>query len=96
YQDGSLHKILNVSSGTSETPTPTGTFRMFRSESGWHTSRYGRLYNAQYFVGGYAIHGSLSVPAEPASHGCVRIPMHSAEWFPNTVPKGTQVVVLEG
>ena len=96
YQNGSLHKILSVSSGTSKTPTPTGTFRMFRSESGWHTSRYGRLYNAQYFVGGYAIHGSLSVPAEPASHGCVRIPMHSAEWFPNSVPKGTQVVVVEG
>jgi len=96
YQDGSLQKILSVSTGTSETPTPTGTFRMFRSESGWHTSRYGRLYNAQYFVGGYAIHGSLSVPAEPASHGCVRIPMHSAEWFPNSVPKGTQVVVLDG
>ena len=95
YENGTLSKVLSVSSGTSETPTPTGTFRMYRSESGWHTSRLGRLYNAQYFIGGYAIHGSLSVPAEPASHGCVRIPMHSAEWFPASVPKGTQVVVLE-
>jgi lipoprotein-anchoring transpeptidase ErfK/SrfK len=94
YQNGSLYKILAVSTGTSETPTPTGTFRMYRSEAGWHTSRLGRLYNAQYFVGGYAIHGSLSVPAHPASHGCVRLPMHSAEWFPNHVPRGTQVVVV--
>ena len=93
YQNGSLHKILSVSTGTSKTPTPTGTFRMYRSESGWHTSRLGRLYNAQYFVGGYAIHGSMSVPGEPASHGCVRIPMHSAEWFPGSVPKGTQVFI---
>jgi len=95
YENGSLLKILSVSSGTSATPTPTGTFRTFRSEPGWHTSALGRLYNAQYFVGGYAIHGSNSVPAEPASHGCVRIPMNSAEWFPERVPHGTQVVISE-
>jgi N-acetylmuramoyl-L-alanine amidase len=93
YENGSLLKILSVSSGTSATPTPTGTFRMYRSDSGWHTSALGRLYNAQYFVGGYAIHGSNSVPAEPASHGCVRIPMNSAEWFPERVAKGTQVFI---
>ena len=93
YENGSLLKILSVSTGTDKTPTPTGTFRMYRSESGWHTSALGRLYNAQYFVGGYAIHGSMSVPAEPASHGCVRIPMNSAEWFPERVTKGTQVFI---
>lgn len=93
YENGSLLKILSVSTGKSETPTPTGAFRMYRSEPGWHTSRYGRLYNAQYFVGGYAIHGSLSVPAQPASAGCIRIPMNSAEWFPERVAKGTQVFI---
>jgi lipoprotein-anchoring transpeptidase ErfK/SrfK len=31
--------------------------------------------------GGYAIHGSTSVPADPASHGCVRIPMSDAIGF---------------
>jgi lipoprotein-anchoring transpeptidase ErfK/SrfK len=96
YEGGALTKILPVSSGTSETPTPTGTFRIFRQESGWHTSRLGRLHNAQYFIGGYAIHGSNSVPAEPASHGCVRIPMTASEWFPSHVSKGMQVVILEG
>jgi len=95
YENGSLSRILAVSTGTSKTPTPTGQFRMYRSDPGWHTSRYGRLYNAQYFVGGYAIHGSLSVPAEPASHGCIRISMHSAEWFPSHVSRGTQVVIVE-
>jgi lipoprotein-anchoring transpeptidase ErfK/SrfK len=93
YENGSLLKILSVSTGTAKTPTPTGTFRMYRSDAGWHTSSLGRLYNAQYFVGGYAIHGSNSVPAEPASHGCVRIPMNSAEWFPERVAKGTQVFI---
>ena len=95
YEGGSLTKILAVATGTDETPTPTGNFRMYRSEQGWHTSKYGRLYNDQYFVGGYAINVSLSVPAEPASHGCIRISMYSAEWFPSHVTKGTQVIVVE-
>ncbi len=95
YTNGSLNRILPVASGTSETPTPTGEFRIFRQESGWHTSHLGRLHNAQYFVGGYAIHGSTSVPPEPASHGCIRIPMTASEWFPSQVTKGMQVVILE-
>lgn len=95
YTNGSLNRILPVAAGTSETPTPTGEFRIFRQESGWHTSHLGRLHNAQYFVGGYAIHGSTSVPPEPASHGCIRIPMTASEWFPSQVTKGMQVVILE-
>lgn len=95
YEGGALSKIVPVSSGTAETPTPTGSYRIYRQESGWHTSSLGRLYNGQYFVGGYAIHGSLSVPAQPASHGCIRVPMSAAEWLPSHVTKGMQVVVLE-
>ena len=93
YRDGSLYRILPVSSGTSKTPTPTGEYRIYRQDPGWTTSRLGRLHNAQYFVGGYALHGSLSVPAAPASHGCVRIPMSASEWFPSQVTKGMQVLI---
>jgi lipoprotein-anchoring transpeptidase ErfK/SrfK len=96
YEGGSLSKILPVSSGTSETPTPTGNYRIYMRAQGWETSPLGRLYNSQYFVGGYAIHGSLSVPNYPASHGCVRLPMHSAEWFPDHVGIGTPVYVRGG
>jgi lipoprotein-anchoring transpeptidase ErfK/SrfK len=96
YEGGNLTKILAVSTGTSATPTPTGSFRFYRSDPGWHTSALGRLYNAQYFVGGYAVHGSLSIPTEPASHGCIRISMYSAETFPSHVTKGMQIVVLAG
>ena len=95
YRGGTLAKIVHVSTGTSATPTPRGTFRFGRFDPGWHTSRLGRLYNAEYFVGGYAIHGSLSVPAEPASHGCIRLPMTAAEWFPSQVHRGMQVVVSD-
>jgi lipoprotein-anchoring transpeptidase ErfK/SrfK len=94
YENGNLTRVLAVATGTSATPTPTGTFRLSRFDPGWHTSRLGRLYNATYFVGGYAIHGSLSVPAQPASHGCIRIAMSAAKWFPSHVGRGTQVVVI--
>jgi len=49
-----------------------------------------------YFYGGYAIHGSASVPAQPASHGCIRISLASAEWFPSHVSTSTAVYVLPG
>ena len=94
YEDDALSKVLPISSGTDETPTPTGAYRINHRVSGWETSRLGRLYNSQYFVGGYAIHGSLSVPPHPASHGCVRIPMRAADWLPDHVGIGTPVYVL--
>lgn len=96
WEHGQLTSILGVSTGTSATPTPNGAFRVYSKSVGWETSHLGRLYNSQYFVGGYAIHGSLSVPSYPASHGCVRISMSAAEWFPGRVPIGTPVYVLGG
>ncbi|HEX3620748.1 MAG TPA: L,D-transpeptidase family protein [Acidimicrobiales bacterium] len=96
YEGGSLSKILPVSSGTPKTPTPTGDYQIYRQDQGWETSPLGRLYNSQYFVGGYAIHGALSVPEQPASHGCIRIPMSAADWFPQHVAIGTPVHVLAG
>ncbi|HEX6596128.1 MAG TPA: L,D-transpeptidase, partial [Acidimicrobiales bacterium] len=86
-------KIFAVSSGTADTPTPTGDYRIYSQSTGWETSRLGRLYNSQYFVGGYAVHGSLSVPNYPASHGCVRLTMSAAEWFPGHVGIGVPVHV---
>jgi hypothetical protein len=38
-----------------------------------HRSYLGTMYKPFYFYGGYAIHGSPSVPGYPASHGCVRV-----------------------
>jgi lipoprotein-anchoring transpeptidase ErfK/SrfK len=96
YENNALSAILPVAAGKASTPTPTGSFRFYRYDRGWHTSRLGRLYNAVYFYGGYAIHGSLSVPAQPASHGCIRIPMSAAEWFPSRVSTATAVYVLPG
>ncbi len=74
--------------------TPRGRFRVQRRISGWRVSRLGRLYNPLYFSGGYAIHGG-ALPGYPASHGCVRIAMGAANWFPREVPNGTPVWIRD-
>jgi peptidoglycan hydrolase-like protein with peptidoglycan-binding domain len=106
WKGGGLYRILDVSTGSGKrycvdgscatAVTPGGSFRVTRRINGWRTSRLGRLYNPLYFNGGIAIHGSGSVPAYPASHGCVRITMAAAGWFPGQVPNGTPVYVLGG
>jgi peptidoglycan hydrolase-like protein with peptidoglycan-binding domain len=106
WKDGSLFRVIDVSTGSGQrycvdgecakAVTPGGSFKVTRRISGWRTSRLGRLYNPLYFNGGIAIHGAPSVPAYPASHGCVRIPMYVSGWFPGQVPNGTPVYVLGG
>jgi lipoprotein-anchoring transpeptidase ErfK/SrfK len=105
YEGNQLSTILNVSTGSNErfcsegwcrtAVTPPGSFTVFQKDSGWETGPLGSLYNAQYFNGAIAIHGSPSVPAYPASHGCVRISMSAAEWFPDHLAYGTPVYVLD-
>lgn len=76
--------------------TPTGDFHISRRISGWRESslNIGRLYNPLYFNGGIAFHGATSVPLYPASHGCVRLPMHIADYLPDELPNGTAVHVV--
>ena len=69
--------------------TPRGDFRIERKIAGKRVSHLGTLYWPSYFVGGFAIHGSDSVPTYPASHGCVRIPRYveQAFWYRNPVER---------
>ncbi|MGH9187967.1 MAG: L,D-transpeptidase family protein [Acidimicrobiales bacterium] len=104
YRDGQIALITHISTGTGQhycdngscgtAITPTGNHRWERRISGWRESVLGLLYNPIYFKGGWAVHGSKSVPNHPASHGCVRIPMHIAEYFPDIVSNGDPVYVL--
>jgi lipoprotein-anchoring transpeptidase ErfK/SrfK len=104
YENDALAKVINTSTGSNKrfcsegycrkAVTPEGSYRIFSQRRGWERSPLGRLYNSQYFNGGIAIHGSTSVPAHPASHGCVRLPMNVAEWFPTKVSLGTPVYVV--
>lgn len=86
-------EYYSIDGQTYKAHTPRGSFTIERKISGWRTSRLGRLWYPSYFVGGFAIHGSDSVPTYPASHGCVRIPMYATRPFYDRSPIGTHVFV---
>jgi peptidoglycan hydrolase-like protein with peptidoglycan-binding domain len=72
-RSGAVTRILDASPGKPSTPTPTGSFSVFRRIDGWRQSPLGLLWRPNYFYRGYALHGSTSVPTYAASHGCVRV-----------------------
>ena len=74
--------------------TPPGRFVFQWYYNGWHGGKLGALYKPFYFDGGIAVHGYPEVPNYPASHGCVRIPMHIADYFHTLVSKGFPVYVV--
>jgi peptidoglycan hydrolase-like protein with peptidoglycan-binding domain len=79
--------------------TPEGTFAIDRERpDGWWIGDLGQIYRPKYFIGGVAIHGSTSVPAYPASHGCVRVSVAAMDmiWDRDLLPRGTTVVVHSG
>jgi peptidoglycan hydrolase-like protein with peptidoglycan-binding domain len=104
YAGGNVRLITHISTGSGRhycdggscgtAITPKGDFTFTRRISGWHTSPLGQLYNPVYFHNGYAVHGSTSVPNSPESHGCVRLPMHIAGYFPGLVTNGEKIFVF--
>jgi lipoprotein-anchoring transpeptidase ErfK/SrfK len=106
YRDGKVVLISHVSSGggyyycspgggCGYAITPTGDFRTITFMPGWVVVPLGEMYNPVFFIGrAYAIHGDTEVPLQPASHGCVRIPMDIAAFFHTLLPTtGTPVYI---
>ena len=105
YRSGQVTLISHISSGggyyycspsgCGYAVTPTGDFRTTVFMPGWVTVPLGEMYDPVFFIGtSYAIHGSPSVPLQPVSHGCVRIPMIVAGFFHSLVPvPGTPVYI---
>jgi len=103
---GTVSRVLPISSGNGEeftsegwtrrAVTPTGRFKVYRKVEGWRKAPLGSIYYPNYFLSGVAIHGSASVPAKAASHGCIRIPVYAAKEFSEITPNGTVVIVHDG
>jgi hypothetical protein len=106
YRGGQVALISHVSSGggyyfcnpdgsCAYAITPTGDFTTTTFMPGWVTVPLGAMYNPVFFISTtFAIHGDTYVPLQPASHGCVRIPMDIAQFFHTLVPTpGTPVYV---
>ncbi len=76
--------------------TPGGVYHFERKIDGWRNAKLGRLYQPIYFNYGIAIHGSGNVPDYPASRGCVRHPMHIAEYLPDLIDINDMIYVFDG
>ena len=106
-QDGVVARILPVSSGSGKhyltksggkatALSPVGYYKITRRILGERKADLGTLYDPQYFYRGWAIHGSNSVPAYPASHGCIRVTRTDAKYLLTHIHVGTAVYVYGG
>jgi hypothetical protein len=105
YRDNVPVVISHISSGSEiafcengicgDAVTPRGDYHVILKIDGWEHGPLGAMYNSVYFWPAYAIHGATSVPDVGLSHGCVRIPMHIAEYFPSLVDQGEPVMITE-
>ena len=105
-EDGQTRWVVNISTGSGEayaTPsggtsvatTPPGQFVVEREIDGLRSAPLGTLYRPKYFNGGIAIHGAGEIPAQPASHGCVRVTNAAMDvlWSSGVTDLGTPVLV---
>jgi hypothetical protein len=76
--------------------TPGGVFEFYRQVDGIRDSALGSMWNPVYFNYGIAIHGALNVPLQPASHGCIRIPLNISEDLQDLLSMGDQIFVWDG
>jgi peptidoglycan hydrolase-like protein with peptidoglycan-binding domain len=103
---GQLQWAFNTSTGNGESydrpsggsgvaTTPRGEFAIQRQINGLRRAELGNLYRPKYFRGGIAVHGSGSIPAQPASHGCVRLTNSAMDllWSSGVAEIGTPVHV---
>jgi lipoprotein-anchoring transpeptidase ErfK/SrfK len=91
---GRVVRALHSSSGGGADATPAGTYSIFRKEiNSWSVPYRVWLPYASYFNGGIAFHGYPDVPAYPASHGCIRLPIAEAPFAYAFMSVGTPVVV---
>ena len=105
-RDGRVQHILNTSTGggyeykqkdgdTVTAHTPKGTFKVYYTVDGEDQGFLGDMWRPRYFNGGYAVHGSPSIPPYPASHGCARVSNAAMNmiWARDLMPKGSTVLV---
>jgi peptidoglycan hydrolase-like protein with peptidoglycan-binding domain len=105
-QGGQVQWVINTSTGNNETYTsstggsaqaitPPGSYTINREIDGVREAPLGTLYRPKYFNGGIAVHGSGSIPAHPASHGCARVTNSAMDmlWSSGVAAMGTPVTV---
>jgi hypothetical protein len=77
--------------------TPRGDFTLFNFAAGWHCDPLTGwcIYNPWSFTPYYAMHGYLSVPEYPASHGCIRVTTWDSDYLMNQLFVGIPIHVWD-
>jgi|DewCreStandDraft_4_1066084.scaffolds.fasta_scaffold00167_77 lipoprotein-anchoring transpeptidase ErfK/SrfK len=105
WEGGKIIHQTKISSGLPKTPTVKGSFKIrwkvpkqrMKGESAWYGKYdYKNVPHVMYFYQDYAIHGAYwhNKFGRPNSHGCVNVPLASAEWLYNWAEKGTRVEIF--
>jgi lipoprotein-anchoring transpeptidase ErfK/SrfK len=100
YENGEMVRTHLVSTGTAETPTVLGDYRIYArlvaDDMRGPDYFLPQVPYTMYFHQGYAIHGTYwhNSFGRPMSHGCVNLPVAEAEWFFNFADRGTLVRVI--
>jgi N-acetylmuramoyl-L-alanine amidase len=102
--EGSV-RVLPVSTGNDQpfvdegqmsvAHTPRGRFLVYDKVIGREQGEFRTMYYSNYISGGVAIHGYATVPNQPASHGCIRIPNFAAREVSQLLPIGTIVLIYD-
>jgi len=110
WEQGQIKHKTKVSTGMKLTPTVKGSFKIYLKyplHDMKGPSPYKNIYpkgnyhlknvpNIMYFYQGYAIHGAYwhNNFGRVASHGCVNVPLASAQWLFNFADIGTRVEIF--
>ena len=86
---GKVSLMTHVSTGATGNTT-LGQWHVYSKQPGWTPKG---MYDSSFFLRGFAIHGYPEVPAYPASHGCVRIPMWIAPTLYSEIPGDFSIYV---
>ena len=103
-RNGTIQRIIDASTGSgawyysqgrwAPAITPTGRFRIYwRYSNGWQPGPLGSMYRPNCFYAGYAVHCMTSVPAYPASHGCVRMTVPTMDRMWSSLWTGMPVAI---
>ena len=92
---GTLVRAVHCSTGRPGLETTAGTWSVYLKSLKFYSKEYSSwMPYASFFHNGEGLHGYEEVPAYPASHGCVRLPMPEAPWVYQFAYIGTTVFVF--
>lgn len=97
YRDGTLIGASTISSGKDGHETPLGRFQILQKRRVHHSNRYDDApmpFMQRLTWQGVALHGG-HVAGQPASHGCIRLPMGFAQRLYSVTGLGDAVTILD-